>query len=185
MAMRAEGTGGDGIAVIGLGCWYPGARGPRELWENVLARRRQFRRLPDCRLSLADYHDPDPATPDKTYGRSAAVIDGFQFDWAGNRIPRKTFEGTDVVQWFALEVARQALEDAGYDRESALRDRTGVILGNTLTGEHTRSNTMRLRWPFVRRALMAAAERKGMPARRPQRAGGARWSHSTNRSSPP
>jgi acyl transferase domain-containing protein len=164
MVRQAHAEGAQAIAVVGLGCWYPGARGPRELWENVLARRRQFRRLPDCRLSLDAYHDPDPAAPDKTYGRRAAVIDGFRFDWAGHRIPKKTYEGTDVVQWFALEVARQALEDAGYSRESVPRDRTGVILGNTLTGEHTRSNTMRLRWPYVRRALMAAAERKGMSA---------------------
>ncbi len=154
-----------GIAVIGLGCWYPGARGPRELWENVLARRRQFRRIPDCRLPMSEYHDPDPAAPDKTYSRRAAVIDGFRFDWAGMRIPRGTFEATDVVQWLALEVARQALADAGYTREAVPRDRTGVILGNTLTGEHTRSNTMRVRWPFVRRALLAAAQRKGLSPR--------------------
>ena len=144
-----------GIAVVGIGCWYPGARGPRELWENVLARRRQFRRVPDVRLSLTEYHDPDPAVPDKTYGRRAAVIDGFAFDWATNRIPKKTYESTDVVQWLALEVARQALVDAGYEHDSSARERTGVIVGNTLTGEHTRANTMRLRWPYVRRAIRA------------------------------
>lgn len=156
-------TSRGSIAVVGLGCWYPGARGPREFWENVLARRRQFRRIPETRLPLSDYHDPDPAAPDKTYGRRAAVIDGFAFDWKTRRIPRQTFEGTDVVQWLALEVAEQALADAGYDRETAPRERTGVILGNTLTGEHTRATTMRLRWPFVRRALDAAARRKGLP----------------------
>ncbi len=80
--------GQDSIAVIGLGCWYPGIRGPRQLWENVLARRQEFRRIPDSRLNLADYHDADPSVPDKTYGRKAAVIDGFTFDWAGMRIPR-------------------------------------------------------------------------------------------------
>jgi acyl transferase domain-containing protein len=150
------------IAVVGLGCWYPGIRGPRQLWENVLARRQEFRRIPDTRLNLADYHDPDPRVPDKTYGQRAAVIDGFAFDWAGMRIPQGTFLGTDIVQWLALEVARQALADAGYSRESMPRDRTGVILGNTLTGEHTRSNSLRLRWPFVRRALRAAAAARGL-----------------------
>ena len=162
MARTGSESGSGRIAVIGLGCWYPGARGPREFWENVVARRRQFRRLPDCRLPLADYHDPDHAAPDKTYGRRAAVLDGFAFDWAGNRIPKATYDSTDVVQWLALEVARMAIADAGFDRETIPRDRTGVILGNTLTGEHTRSNTMRLRWPFVRRALRAAAEGRGL-----------------------
>lgn len=153
------------VAVVGIGCWYPGAKGPRELWENVLTRRREFRRIPDGRLPLADYHDPDPAAPDKTYGRRAAVIDGFTFDWAGMHIPRGTCDSTDVVQWLALTVAGQALAQAGYTREAVPRERTGVIVGNTLTGEHTRSNSLRLRWPFVRRALLAAAQAKGLPPR--------------------
>src|SRR5581483_311664 len=140
------------IAVVGLGCWYPGIRGPRELWENVLARRQEFRRLPARRLSLADYYDPDPAAPDKTYGRCAALIDGFEFDWARWRIPRRTFAGTDIVHWLALEVAGQALADAGFSPATLPRERTGVIVGNTLTGEHTRAQALRLRWPFVRGA---------------------------------
>ncbi|MGH7170975.1 MAG: type I polyketide synthase [Gemmataceae bacterium] len=150
------------IAVVGLGCWYPGARGPQQLWENILTRRREFRRLPDNRLSLSDYHDPDRTTPDKTYGRRAAVLDGFEFDWAKWRFPQATYETTDIVQWLSLEVANLALENAGFHRDSVVRDRTGVIVGNTLTGEHTRSQSMRLRWPFVRRALLAAAAARGL-----------------------
>ena len=38
------------IAVVGLGCYYPGAKSPLELWENILARRQQFRKMPDVRL---------------------------------------------------------------------------------------------------------------------------------------
>src|SRR6184192_3695677 len=132
------------IAVIGIGCWYPGAKGPRELWENILARRREFRLLPDVRLPVSEYSDPDPTTPDKGYGRQAAVIDGFSFDWAGMRIPKSTFESTDIAQWLALEVAQMACKDAGYERETLPTERTGVILGNTLTGKHTRTNAMRL-----------------------------------------
>ena len=150
------------IAVVGLGCWYPGARGPQQLWENILTRRREFRRLPDERLPLSDYHDPDRTTPDKTYGRCAAVLDGFEFDWAKWRMPQATYETTDIVQWLALEVANLALGNAGFLRDSVVRDRTGVIVGNTLTGEHTRSQSMRLRWPFVRRALLAAAAARGL-----------------------
>jgi acyl transferase domain-containing protein len=152
------------IAVVGLGCWYPGARGPQQLWENILTRRREFRRLPDSRLPLADYHDPDRSVADKTYGRRGAVIDGFEFDWARWRIPQATYETTDIVQWLALEVASLALENAGVRRDSDLRERTGVIVGNTLTGEHTRSQSMRLRWPFVRRTLLAAAAARGLSA---------------------
>ena len=151
------------IAVIGMGCHYPGADNLKQLWENILARRRQFRRFPDVRLPMSEYYDPDPKTPDKTYGTRAAVIDGFQFDWVGKRIPKTAFDSTDIVHWLALEVALKALENAGYSRQSVTTERSGVVLGNTLTGEHTRANTMRLRWPFVQRSLRAAAEAKGLP----------------------
>ncbi len=152
------------IAVIGLACRYPDAATPRQLWENILARRRQFRRIPDCRLPLADYYDADKKAPDKTYGRQAAVIDGFEFDWAERRIPFSTVRTTDIVHWLALETSLAAVADAGYTRETLPGERTGVIIGNTLTGEQTRANTMRLRWPFVRRALHSAARAHGMEA---------------------
>lgn len=152
------------IAVVGMGGYYPGATDLRTLWENILSRRRQFRRLPDVRLPISEYYDADPEAPDKTYGDRAAVIDGFEFDWVKRRIPKSAYESTDIVHWLALETAFKAIEDAGYTRESIPTERTGVILGNTLTGEQTRSSTVRLRWPFVRRALRAAAAAKGMTA---------------------
>ena len=152
------------IAVIGMGCYYPGANNLKQLWENILARRREFRQFPDQRLPVSEYYDPDRKAPDKTYGSRAAVIDGFEFDWANRRVPKKAFESSDIVHWLTLEVALQALENAGYTRETVPTERTGVILGNTLTGEQSRSQYMRLRWPFVRKSLQAAANAKGMSA---------------------
>ncbi|GAB1544099.1 hypothetical protein NUACC21_67750 [Scytonema sp. NUACC21] len=151
------------IAVIGMGCHYAGASDLKQLWENILAKRRQFRQLPDKRLPLSEYYDSDPAAPDKTYGNRAGVIDGFEFDWMNKRIPKKTYECTDIVHWLALEVANKALEDAGYTRNSVPTERTGVILGNTLTGEQSRASAMRLRWPYVQKTLQAAAKVKGLP----------------------
>jgi len=146
------------IAVIGMAARYPGSPTLEQLWENILARRCQFRDLPDCRLPLTDYHDPDPATPDRTYGRKAAVIDGFQFDWARHRITRSAYVSTDIVHWLALSVALGAVEHAGYDRANLPRRNTGVLVGNSLTGEMTRSAGLRLRWPYVRKALHLAGK---------------------------
>jgi enediyne polyketide synthase len=112
--------------------------------------------------SVSEYYHPDPEEPDKTYGRKASVIDGFDFDWAARRITLSTYESTDIAHWLAFEVALEAIADAGFDRENIPREDTGVIVGNTLTGEQTRANAMRLRWPFVRRALNAAAQFAGL-----------------------
>jgi acyl transferase domain-containing protein/NAD(P)-dependent dehydrogenase (short-subunit alcohol dehydrogenase family)/acyl carrier protein/3-hydroxymyristoyl/3-hydroxydecanoyl-(acyl carrier protein) dehydratase/acyl-CoA thioesterase FadM len=150
------------IAVIGIGNYYPGAKNPKDLWRNILARRRQFRKMPDQRLPLSEYFDADPTTPDKTYGEYAAVIDDFQFDWASKRIPKITYESTDIVHWLALEIANQALEDAGLAKGSIQQEKTGVIVGNSLTGEFMRSYAMRLRWPFVKKVLRATGEQQGL-----------------------
>ncbi|NNK41229.1 MAG: acyltransferase domain-containing protein, partial [Myxococcales bacterium] len=150
------------IAIIGLGCRYPDARTPRELWENVLTRRQSFRRMPDERLPLSEYGDSDKSAPDKTYLERAAVIDGFEFDWASRRIPKHTFEQTDITHWLALDVALQALNDAGYQASELPRDRTGVVVGNTLTGEQQRAYLLRGRWPFVQKTIRAAGINKGL-----------------------
>ncbi|MGD0960312.1 MAG: SDR family NAD(P)-dependent oxidoreductase [Methylomonas sp.] len=152
------------IAVIGMACQYPGAANLIELWENILTRRQQFREMPDVRLPPADYYDPDNGVPDKTYGCRAAVLDGFEFDPRRYRIPKSMFESTDIVHWLALATALEAFEHAGLHGDKIPRERTGVILGNTLTGEETRSNTLRLRWPFVRRVFRRAADAHGLTA---------------------
>jgi len=160
--MTSNETSVNPIAIIGLGCRYPDAKNPRELWENVLSRRQSFRRIPDVRLPLCEYGDPDKSAPDKTYGTRAAVIDGFEFDWAQRRIPKQVFEQTDIAHWLALDVALQAVADAGYDPKDLPRDRTGVIVGNTLTGEQQRAHLLRGRWPFVRKTIRAAGIKNGL-----------------------
>lgn len=51
------------IAVVGMGCCYPGAKTLLELWENILTRKQQFRSNPDVRLPLSEYYDQNPQTP--------------------------------------------------------------------------------------------------------------------------
>ncbi|MCW2933288.1 MAG: erythronolide synthase [Actinomycetia bacterium] len=152
----------DPIAIVGLACRYPDASSPAELWENVLAGRRAFRRIPDERMRLDDYWSPDPAAPDKFYARKAAVIDGFNFDRVKYKIAGSTYRGTDMTHWLALDTAARALEDAGFaDGEGLPKSSTAVIVGNSLTGEFARANLMRLRWPFVRRTLGSALKDMG------------------------
>ncbi|GAA0546971.1 type I polyketide synthase [Actinomadura livida] len=150
------------IAIVGMACRYPDATSPKELWENALAGRRAFRRLPDVRMRLADYWDADPAAPDRFYARMAAVIEGYEFDRIGYRVAGSTYRSTDLTHWLALDTAAQALSDAGFPMGEGLpRERVGAIVGNTLTGEFSRANVMRLRWPYVSRTVSAALKEQG------------------------
>jgi enediyne polyketide synthase len=171
----------DGIAIVGMGCRYPDARSPAELWENALSRRRAFREMPAERLRLDDYRvaadggsppgsregwppasGSGAADPDSIYLQEAAVLTGWEFDRLRFRVAGATFRVTDLTHWLALEVAAATLADAGFEEGVGLpRDATGVLVGNSLTGEFSRSHLMRTRWPYVRRVLAAALAAEG------------------------
>ena len=148
-----------------MACVYPDARTPGELWENVLAQRRAFRRLPAERLRAEDYFSTDRNAPDCTYSTEAAVIEGYEFDRVAFRVVGSTYRSADLAHWLALDVASRALEDAGFAEGKNLpRETTGVLLGNSLTGEFSRANALRLRWPYVRRTTDAALANEGWSA---------------------
>ncbi len=150
------------IAIIGIGLRYPDAASTGELWDNVLAGRRAFRQLPDQRMKLADYYSPDPTAPDRFYATKAAVLRDFEFDRVKYQVAGSTYRSTDLTHWLALDVAAAALADAGFPDAAGLpRRTTGVMLGNSLTGEFSRANLMRVRWPYVRRTLATALTAKG------------------------
>ncbi|APU15745.1 type I polyketide synthase [Actinoalloteichus fjordicus] len=150
------------IAIVGIGLRYPDAATPGELWENVLAGRRAFRRLPNERMNRDDYWSPDPEAPDRFYSTMAAVLRDFEFDRVAYQVAGSTYRATDLTHWLALDVAAAALADAGFPRGEGLPGpTTGVVLGNSLTGEFSRANTLRLRWPYVRRTVAAALTDKG------------------------
>lgn len=146
------------IAIVGMACEFPGAHSPEELWENVLAGRRSFRKAPPERLP-PDYFDPDPEAPGKSYTDQMAVLTGWSFDPLEFRIPPVTFQATDIAHWLALYTARQALRNARLRLDSLNRARVGVVLGNSLTGEFSRSHNLRFRWPYVERSLRRALAR--------------------------
>lgn len=152
------------IAIVGMACCYPEASDPKALWENVLAKRRAFRRFPAERLNGADYFSEDVTQPDKTYCDQAAFIEGYSFDREKYQVSGTTYRSTDLAHWLALDIAAQALADAGFPQGRALdKARTGVLVGNTLTGEFSRAAVMRLRWPYVRRVIAARLEQQAWP----------------------
>jgi enediyne polyketide synthase len=149
------------IAIVGMACRYPDANDPDELWQTVLGTRRAFRSIPECRLSSAYLGPPDD--PDRTYVTHAGLLRDWQFDRPQFGVPGPLYRAADQTHWLALQVAAEALADAGFPDGVGLdRDQVGVVLGNSLTGEFTRANQLRLRWPFVQRAASAAVEASGV-----------------------
>ncbi|HEX8186632.1 MAG TPA: type I polyketide synthase, partial [Blastocatellia bacterium] len=154
------------IVIVGMACQYPDAKSPGELWENALAGRQAFRRLPPERLRLEDYFSSELDAADSTYSSEAAVIEGYDFDRVRFSVAGSSFRSADMAHWLALDVAAQALSDAGFNQSDLLpRDTTGVFVGNTLTGEFSRANLLRLRWPYVCRVLESALAEESWPVK--------------------
>jgi enediyne polyketide synthase len=148
------------IAIVGMACRYADVRSPGQLWENVLAQRRSFRRIPRVRLNLDDYSAG--RNDDRITAAMAAVLEDYEFDRARFHVSRDAFLASDMSHWLALDVASQALTDAGLVEASGKqRERTAVYVGNSLTGEFSRAGLMRLRWPYVRRIISAALQEAG------------------------
>jgi len=149
------------IAIVGIACHYPDAASPAELFDNLLAGRRAFRRIPPERLPLDRYGEREEASyvdnVDRTYLEQASVIEGYAFDRVRFKTVGSTYRSADLTHWLALDVADRALTAAGFEDGRGLpRERTGVVLGNTLAGEFSRASMMRLRWPYVEELLSDA-----------------------------
>ncbi|MBD2900316.1 hypothetical protein amrb99_93200 [Actinomadura sp. RB99] len=145
------------IAIVGMACRFPDAADPGELWDNVLAGRRSFRRIPSTRIRLEDYYSADRDSADQIYITEAALLRDWEFDRVRFKVAGSTFRNADLTHWLALETAAEALADAGFpEGRGAPGETTGVLVGNSLTGEGIRAAQMRLRWPYVRRVVADA-----------------------------
>lgn len=149
-------TSSVNLAIVATACRFPDANSPAELWGNVIAGRRSFRAVPRQRLDLARYAAAAIGEADSITPVRAGLLTGWRPDAATLRIPRRTFEATDLAHWLALDIARDAFAAiGGADRLD--RARTAVVVANTLTGEFSRASLLRLRLPFLDDLLAQAA----------------------------
>ncbi len=108
------------IAIIGIGCRFPGADGPGEFWTLLREGRDAIREVPAERREIAAF-DPDAR------GGFLERVDGFDADFFGLS-PREAVP-LDPQQRLLLEVSWEALEDAGQAPERLEGSATGVFIG--------------------------------------------------------
>lgn len=146
------------VAIVGLGAILPDAPSVAAFWENLLKKRYSITEVPPDRWSEADYYDPDPAAPDKTYSRIGGWVRGFEFDWKQYRVPPKVAAAMDPSQQWAVTIAAHALADYGFPQRPLDTERTGVVLGTAMGGELHYLTALRLAFPEFARALARVPE---------------------------
>ncbi|VXD25119.1 SDR family NAD(P)-dependent oxidoreductase [Planktothrix paucivesiculata] len=129
------------IAIIGIAGRYAQANTPQAYWENLLSGKDCVTEIPPERWSLEGfYHEnlEEAIVQGKSYSKWGSFITNFaDFDPLFFSISPREAIGIDPQERLFLQTAWEAIEDAGYTRET-LRDQfqqqVGVFVGITKTG---------------------------------------------------
>ncbi|XP_041362793.1 putative inactive phenolphthiocerol synthesis polyketide synthase type I Pks15 [Gigantopelta aegis] len=124
----AENSGG--IAIVGIGCRFPGADNIEEFWRVLSKGENHVNEIPLERWDMEAFYDEDADAPGKTYVRRAGLLKNYdKFDKRLFGINDQEAERMDPQQKFVLECVFMALQDGGITRENIRKSNTGVFIG--------------------------------------------------------
>lgn len=113
------------LAIVGLGCRFPGAPEPEAFWRLLDEGREAIVEIAAARPALAPVDTGQAEAP-----RWAGLIEGVElFDAGFFGIAPREADAMDPQQRLLLEVAWEALESAGETRDRLAGSPTGVFVG--------------------------------------------------------
>ena len=127
-------TSAEPIAVIGIGCRFPGAKDPESFWKLL---RDGVDTIPrssggSMATNSAFYH-PDPSVPGKSISYWGGFLENIdQFDPFFFGISPIEAKYMDPQQRLLLELSYEALDDAGQIKKNLADSKTGVFIGISL-----------------------------------------------------
>ena len=136
---RLEGARTEPLAIIGVGCRFPGGSvDPERFWRLLRDGVDAVSEVPRDRWDVDAVYDRDPDAPGKASTRWGAFIDDVdRFDAAFFGIAPREAAAMDPQQRLLLEVTWEALEHAGQAPDRLSGSRTGVYVGMA-SGDYAR-----------------------------------------------
>lgn len=130
-AAAPRSPGGMPIAILGMGCRLPGGvSDPEGYWRLLVEGVDAVSEVPADRWDNARLHDPDPDSAGHISSRWGGFVrDVDRFDAAYFGISPREAVRMDPQQRMLLEVAVDALEDAGIATDRLAGSETGVFVG--------------------------------------------------------
>ncbi|MFJ7773487.1 SDR family NAD(P)-dependent oxidoreductase [Streptomyces sp. NPDC097107] len=129
---RASTATDEPIAIVGIGCRYPGGvTGPDDLWQMVAEGIDGITEFPaDRGWEVERLFDPDMSAPHSSYVKHGGFLhDAADFDPAFFGISPREALAMDPQQRLLLETAWEALEHAGIRPSGLKGSATGVFAG--------------------------------------------------------
>ncbi|HEX7312756.1 MAG TPA: SDR family NAD(P)-dependent oxidoreductase [Pyrinomonadaceae bacterium] len=125
-----EGNADMPVAIVGIGCRFPGADGPRAFWQLLKDGVDAISEVPRERWDHGPFFDPTSSAPGKTNTRWGGFLSEIErFDSHFFSISAMEAARMDPQQRLLLEVTWEAFEDAGLVAEKIAGTRTGVFVG--------------------------------------------------------
>src|SRR5882672_6978745 len=121
----------EGIAIIGIGCRFPGGVNNAEsFWQLLVEGREAVGEVPPDRWNVERYFDAEPGLPGKSIARRGGFIEGIdQFDPQFFGISPREAPYVDPQHRLLLETAWEAIEDAGLVLDFERGTDLGVFVG--------------------------------------------------------
>jgi acyl transferase domain-containing protein/NADPH:quinone reductase-like Zn-dependent oxidoreductase/SAM-dependent methyltransferase len=121
----------DRIAIIGIGCRFPGGANDAEsFWKLLLERKDAVSEVPADRWNVERYYDPEPGIPGKTFAKRAGFLDQIdKFDPQFFGISPREAPYVDPQHRLLLETAWEAIENAGIVLDLEKGSDIGVFIG--------------------------------------------------------
>lgn len=119
------------IAVVGIGCRFPGGvNDPDQYWDLLMRSGDAVVEVPEDRWDAEAYYDADPSVPGRMPSKWGGFVDGIDgFDAEHFGIAPREAEAMDPQQRMLLEVAWEALEHAGIAPGQIDGLRAAVMMG--------------------------------------------------------
>ena len=144
------------VAIVGMACMFPGSPDLSAFWATVLDGLDRVTEVPKERWDPELYYDPAAVGRDAGRGTPSkwgGFLPPIPFDPLRYGIPPTALGSIEPTQLLALEAARRALADAGYDRPGVDHDRTSVVFGAEAGSDLSNAGVLRNTLPSYLGAL--------------------------------